>query len=310
MTLALNLTAKICILMLIGFVGRKAGLFDDVCKEKLSNILVNLLLPVNMLVSSQQVFKMSLLKGVGMVALIAIIYYVVALTLGNLLGRFFRYESKKSAVFTLLITFANTGFLGMPFLAQVLGDTGVLYGAVYNCVFDLLYFSYGIYIIGGKEGNESGKKGLLSNPLIWVAVATVIIYVLPFRAPEVVTDTLGCLADAMLPVSMLIIGAEIAGIRFKSIVTDKSSYIASLLRMVLIPAVTLILMKLTCVAYEVAVTVVLLSAMPSASLNVVMAQKYKNNPEFAATTIMQNTILMIATLPFFTYFCETVLTGI
>lgn len=47
-----------------------------------------------------------------------------------------------------------------------------------------------------------------------------------------------------------------------------------------------------------------LREMPSGSLNVVMAQKYKNNPEFAATTIMQNTILMIVTLPIFTYLCE------
>ena len=40
-------------------------------------------------------------------------------------------------------------------------------------------------------------------------------------------------------------------------------------------------MKLIGVKFEVAATVVILSAMPSGSLNVVMAQKYKNNPEFA-----------------------------
>ncbi|MGN0378372.1 MAG: hypothetical protein ACI4EU_02150, partial [Butyrivibrio sp.] len=71
----------------------------------------------------------------------------------------------------------------------------------------------------------------------------------------------------------------------------------------LIPAATFALMKFIHMEYEVAVTAVLLSAMPSASLNVVMSQKYKNNTEFAATVIMQNTILMIATLPVITYAC-------
>lgn len=45
-------------------------------------------------------------------------------------------------------------------------------------------------------------------------------------------------------------------------------------------------MKLIGVKFEVAATVVILSAMPSGSLNVVMAQKYKNNPEFAAVVII------------------------
>lgn len=307
MTLALNLTAKIGILMMIGFWGKKAGLLDEVCKEKLSNLLVNLLLPINMIVSSQQAFQMNQLMGAGEVALIAFFYYIIALVFANILGRRMGYEQKKRAIVTLLIVFANTGFLGMPFLAQILGDTGILYGAVYNCVFDLLYFSYGIYIISGKESKEAGKINLLNNPLIWIAVVTMIIYVLPWRAPEVVTDTLSCLGDTMMPISMLIIGAEIAEIDFKSIITDKSAYAVSLIRMIFNPTVTFLLMKWIGVRFEVAVTVVILSAMPSGSLNVVMAQKYKNNPEFAAVAIMQNTILMMVVLPIFTYLCETCL---
>ena len=303
MELALSLTAKTCILILIGFAAKKAGLIDDVCKEKLSGLLVNLLLPVNILVSSQQAFNMSQLRGVGKVALIAVLYYVISLALGNLLGRCLKYEQRKRAMFMLLISFANTGFLGMPFLEQILGDTGLLYGAIYNCVFDLVYFSYGIFIIGDKESRKTGIKGMLSQPLIWTSVAMIILYVLPWRAPAVVTDALGYLANMMLPVSMLIIGAEVAGIHFKSIVTNKSAYVASLLRMFLIPAATFALMKFIHMEYEVAETAVLLSTMPSASLNVVMSQKYKNNTEFATTVIMQNTILMIATLPVITYAC-------
>lgn len=149
-----------------------------------------------------------------------------------------------------------------------------------------MYFSYGIYIISGKDNKEAGKINLLNNPLIWIAVVTIIIYVLPWRAPEVVTDTLGCLADTMMPISMLIIGAEIAEIDFKSIITDKSAYAVSLIRIVFIPTVTFVLMKLIGVKFEVAATVVILSAMPLGSLNVVMAQKYKNNPEFAAVAII------------------------
>jgi len=103
---------------------------------------------------------------------------------------------------------------------------------------------------------------------------------------------------------MLIIGAEIAEMDLRTILTDRSAYGVSLLRMVVFPAVTLLVMRVLGVDYEVAATAVVLGAMPSGSLNVIMAQKYHTHPAFAATAVMQNTILMIVTLPLFLYLCE------
>ena len=53
--------------------------------------------------------------------------------------------------------------------------------------------------------------------------------------------------------------------------------------------------------YEVMVTATILAAMPSGSLNVIMGQKYNNNAQFAVKVVMQNTIIMIVTLPIFAY---------
>ena len=86
--------------------------------------------------------------------------------------------------------------------------------------------------------------------------------------------SLRMLGDTMMPVSMLIIGAEIAEMDLRTILTDRSAYGVSLLRMVVFPAVTLLVMRVLGVDYEVAATAVVLGAMPSGSLNVIMAQKY------------------------------------
>ncbi|MDD6243917.1 MAG: AEC family transporter [Roseburia hominis] len=302
MSLVFGLTVKILILMAVGFAGKKCGLIDEVCKEKLSGLLVNLLMPVCMLVSSQQTFRMERLRGAAVVALIAAVYYGVAFAVGMCAGKAAGFERKKRVIFTLLIAFANTGFVGLPVLTQLIGESGMLYGAIYNCVFDILYFSYGLYLLVGREG--CGVRGLFSNVMIWVAVATVVIYMMPWRFPAVVTEALGMLGDTMMPVSMLIIGAEIAEMDLRTILTDRSAYGVSLLRMVVFPAATLLTMRVLGVDYEVAATAVVLGAMPSGSLNVIMAQKYHTHPAFAATAVMQNTILMIVTLPFFLYLCE------
>ena len=307
MDLVLELTIKIMILAAIGFAAAKAGIIDDTGKEKLSSLLVNLLLPVSMIASSQQPFGMEHLKGAGSIVCIALIYYFLAFAIGIAVGRLTKMNVDRTAMFTLLITFANTGFIGMPLLGQVIGETGTFYGAIQNSVIDVFYFSVGIYVLQGKEKGRIDGRSSLSNLMIWIAVITVFLYVLPWRFPTVITDSLAILGDCMMPVSMLIIGAEIAGMKVKRVLTDRASYGVSLFRMFLCPTITFWVMKLLHVEVEVAATAVILCAMPSASLNVIMGQKYKNNAEFAAAAVMQNTMIMIGTLPFFTFLCENLL---
>ena len=107
-----------------------------------------------------------------------------------------------------------------------------------------------------------------------------------------------------MPVSMLLIGAEIASMNVKEILCDRDSYIVSLFRMLIIPFVMYILMLSLKIEHQAASTIIILSAMPSATLNVIMGQKHDNNPKFAACAIMQNTLIMLVTLPLFVWVCS------
>ena len=295
MNLVVGLTLKIFIIMAIGFGAKKFGIIDEQCKDKMSSLLVNLLLPVSMLASSQQAFNMENLKGIVLIAVITVLYYVVTIVAGGFVGKIFGMDDAKSAMFTLLVAFANTGFVGLPILGTVAGKTGTLYGAVYNSVFDVLYFTYGIYLLSGEKKDGINLKKILLNPIIMVAVITIILYV---------TDSLGLIGDCMMPVSMLLIGAEIASMNVKEILCDRDSYIVSLFRMLIIPFVMYILMVSLKIEHQAASTIIILSAMPSATLNVIMGQKYDNNPKFAACAIMQNTLIMLVTLPLFVWICS------
>ena len=124
MNLVVGLTLKIFIIMAIGFGAKKFDIIDEQCKDKMSSLLVNLLLPVSMLASSQQAFNMENLKGVVLIAVITVLYYVVTIVAGGFVGKIFGMDDAKSAMFTLLVAFANTGFVGLPILGTVAGKTG------------------------------------------------------------------------------------------------------------------------------------------------------------------------------------------
>ncbi len=73
----------------------------------------------------------------------------------------------------------------------------------------------------------------------------------------------------------------------KTVIGHKSAYSVSMLRMILFPILTYVVMKIINVDFEVRATAVILAAMPSGSLNVIMAQKYKNNIEFAINVVIE-----------------------
>lgn len=129
MSLVIKLTFEILIIVAIGVIAAKTKIIDNNGKEKLSSLLVDLLLPVSMLASSQQPFTVNNLKGTVYIAIIAFVYYLIAFATGKLIGKIRGMDSAKVAMFTLLIAFANTGFIGMPILKQIIGDQGTLYGA-------------------------------------------------------------------------------------------------------------------------------------------------------------------------------------
>ena len=63
MSLVIKLTFEILIIVAIGVIAAKTKIIDNNGKEKLSSLLVDLLLPVSMLASSQQPFTVNNLKG-------------------------------------------------------------------------------------------------------------------------------------------------------------------------------------------------------------------------------------------------------
>lgn len=78
MSLVIKLTFEILIIVAIGVIAAKTKIIDNNGKEKLSSLLVDLLLPVSMLASSQQPFTVNNLKGTVYIAIIAFVYYLIA----------------------------------------------------------------------------------------------------------------------------------------------------------------------------------------------------------------------------------------
>ncbi len=96
----------------------------------------------------------------------------------------------------------------------------------------------------------------------------------------------------------MIVGAHLARISFKDMFRSKPSYLVCLLKLLVAPAVALILVKLIIGGGTLFGTVIIMeAAMPCAMLSVILSERYHADVEFATKGVMLTTILCLITIP-------------
>lgn len=299
-----NVFGKIILMIALGFMATRMHILTNDMKKILSTFLMKIVLPVNIISSACQ--KYSAQNGIGMikVLLISALYYVITL--------FFlikvckkKMPKEKQAVFINLSIFANVGFIGFPLLQELQGNVGTLYTVAYNMAFQLFFFTYGMFLM--KSDEKLSVKAVFKNSIIYFSLASIILYFSQLRFPEFMESALTSVGVMMVPLSMIIIGYEIASMNIQRLYKDKMAYIVSAIRLIIAPMIILILMKVCNIQHDVAIAVTILTALPSGSLTVIAAEDSGIDTSQAACAVAQSTVLMVATLPVMVFLAELIL---
>lgn len=303
---------QMALLIFLGFVLRKKRVIDDRIQKGLSDILLKAVLPFNILYSSQNQYSDLLIKAMIAVAGASLCYYLFALISMRLVTNKTSMEDQEKRIFVMSAVFANTGFVGFPLMNALFGDSGVLLASVYNMIFNIFMYTYGVHLISNHTNANSSSsklnnKALFINPITIASVVAIVLFVIPFRLPLQVTDTISTVGDMTGPLSMMIIGSTLATVDFKKLFNDKKSYIVSVIRLLVFPFI--MLAAVLCVRHYVYImpvtgtAIVMMTALPGASMNVIYSEEFNCAPKFAARTFFQTVIFMIITLPLMMYLC-------
>ncbi len=301
----LTLIGKIFLMVAAGFIFKKMRLINDELQKGLSTLLVNAILPFNLLASAGQPFSKELSFGLLLVSIAGVLYYVGAILISNLLSKALKASKAEKGVFVSMSVFQNAGFIGIPLASMLFGDEGVLYAVIYNMVFQLFFFTYGLYKLGGEKGFS--LRGLARNGLVLISLLSVGLYLSPLRLPEFMQGAIKTIGDMMVPLSMILIGCSLTGIHPKDLLKDKHAYLVSALRLIIFPLITLLIAKLVGLTGPVGVVCVILAGVPSGTMNVIFAQQNNCAPDFAARASIHGVIFMAVTIPILIFAATAIL---
>lgn len=290
------------IIMMIGYVCRRIGLFGTEASKLLSGIVVNVANPA--LILSSSINKESVIQGKELVITIglAISFYVVLLVIAELIPRILRVDKHDYGVYKVMTVFSNIGFMGFPLLTAMYGSESLLYASLFLVPYNILIYTYGVGALSVTQENaEQEKKTVpwkkILNIGVIACIISVILYLTRLRVPQVIEDVVGTLGNLTAPLSMMVIGDAMSQMKIKELLKDKKLMIFTGIKLLIIPVIGLFFVKqLGLSEMLMGVCLVMLST-PVGSMTAMLAQQYDGNYELASKGVALTTLLSVISMP-------------
>lgn len=281
-------------LIAVGVLVAKIGLVNDAMKGKLSDLVVKVIMPCN-IVSVLMVKETtpglvgSFLLAVGISFAIQFVWFFVS---GPL---FFFVKDKRRPVLRYGTLAPNSGFIGIPVIGSFYGAEGLVYLAGYLLAFNCTTWSVGLSYFKKFTGKEMLKQ-VVTQPVIIGSIIGAVLIITGLRPPIFIEDTIHAIGNCITPVSLIVTGSVLAGIKPKSLLSGTSVYYAAL-RLIGIPLITLVVLMLLGVPAIITTVLTMAVAMPTATSTVMAATLYDGDAEFASGMLFLTTIISMVTLP-------------
>ncbi len=234
----------IVILMVIGFICKKKGFVTSEQTKGMSWTVVNICGPCQTLSAVFTADTLPTKEQLAVGFFIVVILYGVMVLMGSVIGTVIRAPKSERRFYNAMTIFGNVGFIGIPLGQAILPSEAMPYLILFNLVYNPIFYTYGMHILRGDD-EVSGKFNLkkLINPGFICSVLAIIVLLLNIQLPAVISNATLYAGNAVLFISLFVIGTNLADTNFKSILTNKCNYIFILLRQVAFPIVCVLVLK-------------------------------------------------------------------
>lgn len=291
--MVLGQVTTLFLLMGIGFFLGKTGRLSLVGTGEMSFLLMYIVTPCIIVGSFQTDWEGDTLRTLAVGTAALAVCYGVYILISLLLFRDKPADLQAPLRFGCI--YGNTGFMGLPLVRAVLGEEALIFAVVSMVVFNVLCWTHGVILMGGR-GAFSPKKIVLNPGVIAVAIGLPL-FLLRLRLPGPLYNAVGFVGDLNTPLAMVVIGAQMSRADLLSTFREKELYAASAVKLLLMPAVTaLLLLRLHLDPLFYSATVILAAA-PTAGITSMFAERFGRDSARAAQLVSLSTLLSILTLP-------------
>ena len=289
--------AVIFLLMLLGALARQLGFLSPTTINDLTNLVLYFLSPLVIIKAFLAPFSVTRLKIFCLTLVGVVITYLVTILLAKL-----AFAKVKDANLRRIATYgsiySNNGFMGIPLAQALFGSTGVFYGVVSMVGFNAFTWTHGVAMFKKQSAAPLTRlKRVLANPNLIAIALGIVIFTVQIPVPSMLTSFLDYASAAFTPLSMIIIGSNLADMRRADLKVPPVLGATILLRNLVFPALTIVILKCLGLTGVPLMTTVILAACPVAGLVVLFTLQAKGDARPATVVMSVSTLLSLVTIP-------------
>lgn len=295
----LQAECKILLLFGLGMLLKKLQLTNAEADQFLSDLLMNVLMPMNIFVSFYQSMSVEELSSCGWLVPAGALVVAVVMLCARLIPASVPLARRRIAEYCMLIS--NGSMVGIPLVESMYGPTGVFYANMFMVSTRILSNISGQYYFDtSSHGNgvKQGLKNFMRNPLNISMALGFLLNLLKVPVAVPVMGTCSSLAACMSPMAMILVGSTLLDtFRTVSLSQIFSGQVlgVSLFRLLASPYITLAACRLLGVQGVQCAAAVLINAAPVVNTATIYCQKYHGDMGFTNACVFVSTMLSFVT---------------
>jgi predicted permease len=224
---------------------------------------------------------------------LSLILALVAVT--TIVTRLFNVAREESSALTMVVAFMNSANYGLPVCLFAFGQEGFDRAVVFAAFQSICAFSIGVFVAArGKLNWRQALRPMVKMPVLWAAVTALALRASGFAMPLPIERGITVLAAGAIPVTILLLGMQLADMRFERL--QVRSWIAVAGRLGGSPALALLLVAVLHPTELTGKVLVLQAAMPAAVNISLLATQFDARPQLVSSAVLLTTGLSLLTV--------------
>ena len=176
--------------MLIGYLSYKKKWVSDDTSSQISGLIVNIFNPALIISGVIGSVGNGNWNLVITDLILAVILFVVLILISPAFVRILGVKKDERNIYAVMLIFSNLGFMGIPIIEELYGREANFYVALYTLVYNILFYTYGIYLFEKERAMQTGQKAKIIfhwkkmiNPGMVACLAALLIFAFQIDAP-------------------------------------------------------------------------------------------------------------------------------
>lgn len=234
----------------------------------------------------------------GQITLFIVLFISSQMVLSHYLAKILKLDRKESAVFKNSVVLINSGNYGIP-VAQMLFATqpiGVAIQVILVIFQNMTTYTYGLYnLISSTKSGLAIVKDFLKMPIVHALILGGLLNYFHVPIPQTFRIPIDYIADGFIAVALITLGAQLSQIEMRTMFS-KPIFVSCFTRLVIGPAVALVIIFALGLDGIVAQSLFIASAFPTSRNSSSLALEYDIESATAAQTVLFSTIISCLTV--------------